>query len=419
MTTEKKLTLEMEDHWDEWEQELLRKVIHNKVLGILRGTEEPLAKPTYPTIPSNMDPGPRPEARMAPRNGVLTRSQSSVTPGPDDLVLQPPSEEEKKAYQEKLEAAKSAQSIFNIYIHKYNADQKEFSEQHKGLTAVREWIMQTASEHLKTIACNPEKSLRDWFLALEKAVGADKAFSKQKLRDRYERALTTLTKTPKDFTAWITEWEHTMEKMSRKDFPEVRDSSQWFVKIQRASKDIPELQHFFTVYQMVHKQEIEDDTLSFNQMSSDLKRHLHVNQTMKRRVGKGAFPGFGPNDDEEEEKSQNKKARKTTKRKHDSGSQGLRRGAVEDGLTEDESAGETKPPQKKAKRQQPSDPERPTCKACKKNGHELSKCWDLFPELSPTPRPEWRTKKIAEQVNGDPKLKAEYDKVQAERRKQH
>lgn len=68
--------------------------------------------------------------------------------------------------------------MFNIHIHRYNADQKKFSEQHKEITAVREWIMQTASEHLKTIAYNSEKSLRDWYTTLEIAVSADKAFSK-------------------------------------------------------------------------------------------------------------------------------------------------------------------------------------------------------------------------------------------------
>lgn len=101
MTTEKKLPLETEDHWDEWEQELLRKVIHNKVLPILRGIEESLSEPSYPILPTNLDPGPRLEARMVPRIGVLTRSQSTsttVTLGPDDLVMQPPSDEEKRVY---------------------------------------------------------------------------------------------------------------------------------------------------------------------------------------------------------------------------------------------------------------------------------------------------------------------------------
>ena len=430
MTTETKLPLETEDHWDEWEQELLRKATNNKVLPILQGSQEPLLEPIYPALPEDLDPGPRPKARMVRRPGVQTRSQSSsatVTPSPDDLVLQQPTEEEKKTYQERLEASKAAQSILNIHIHKYNADQKKFIEQDKGITAVREWIMKTASEHLKTIACNPEKSLREWYLALETAVGADKAFSKQKLRDRYERAVAVLIRTPKDLTAWITEWEHTMEKMSRKDLPEAKDSSQWFTRIQRASREIPELQSFFTVYQVVQKQEIENDTLSYNHMVSDLKKHLHANKPTKiKRIGKGAFPAFGPNEGEEEEekpeevKNQNRQGRKIGgKRKREGSSQGFRRGFAEGAHTEDESAegGINKPLQKKFKSQHPPNSERPTCKACEKTGHELSGCWDLFPELSPVPRPEWRTKRIVEQVNSNPKLKTEYDKLRAERQK--
>ena len=419
MTTETKLPLETEDHWDDWEQELLRKATNNKVLPILQGTHEPLLEPVYPDLPEDLDPGPRPKGRMVPRTGMQRRSQSSsstATPGPDDSIMQQPTEEEKKAYQERLEASKAAQSILNIHIHKYNADQKKFAEQEKGITAVREWIMKTASEHLKTVACNPAKSLREWYCALETAVGADKAFSKQKLRDRYERAVAVLTRTPKDLTAWITEWEHTMEKMSRKDLPEAKDSSQWFTRIQRASREIPELQSFFTVYQVVHKQEIENDTLNYNHMTSDLKKHLHANKATKTKgVGKGAFPAFGPNEEENEEseelKDQSRKGRKSNnKRKREDSPQGPRRGSAEGG------------PNKLSKRsnsQRPhqSDSVRPTCKACEKSGHELSECWDLFPELSPFPRSEWRIKKTMDQVNGNSKLKTEYDKLRAEKQK--
>ncbi|ERF72703.1 hypothetical protein EPUS_04756 [Endocarpon pusillum Z07020] len=103
MSTERKLSLEKADHWEDWEQELLRKAAYHKILGIVKGLEEPLAEPPYPTPPSDIDAGPKPMPRMVPRTGTVTRSQSSastVTPGPDDLVLQPPSEEEKRAYEQ-------------------------------------------------------------------------------------------------------------------------------------------------------------------------------------------------------------------------------------------------------------------------------------------------------------------------------
>lgn len=152
-------------------------------------------------------------------------------------------------------------------------------------------------------------------------------------------------------------------------------------------------------------------------MASDLKKHLHINQIMKRRVGRGAFPAFGPDegvedDVEEALKEENRKGRNSkNKRKREESPQGPRKI-----LSEEDPAGDgtNKRAQKKTKSQRTNPP---ACKACEKTSHELSECWDLFLENSPFPRSEWKIKRTMDRVNGDPKLKAEYDKVQAEKKK--
>jgi hypothetical protein len=94
---------------------------------------------------------------------------------------------------------------------------KDYAKEGEVLHAVRDWITKTVDSDYRQRCCRPQKTIREWFEALKEQVGMSNYATESLIMDNYHNAAKPLTKLPKDFQQWITEWEKALAKVQDHD----------------------------------------------------------------------------------------------------------------------------------------------------------------------------------------------------------
>jgi hypothetical protein len=121
----------------------------------------------------------------------------------------------------------------------YIQQEKEYREQDKAVQKLKSWITNTVAPHYFKIACDPTKTLANWYANLEKHVGVSNYASQMSARERYQEALKPLTKS-KDWSKWLANWETAITLAQEKNILEASSIVSWVTNFFMAVRPIAE-----------------------------------------------------------------------------------------------------------------------------------------------------------------------------------
>jgi hypothetical protein len=245
---------------------------------------------------------------------------------------------------------------WSTYIHR----SKEYKE-HK--TAVKElvtWTLSTISPTLREICCHEQTTLTAWYKALRQTGSAYEENLISDARTKYQQAIKPLTKVPRSFDTWVSDWEVAIAEGSNLGLEDTKQARFWGPDLAKALKQI--LPIWATNFMSNNKKEVRANQLSYREVAADLRLQWEVlQQTKSSSVAKGAFLTYGEQAQEQDNELEPKptpgakKTRHTAKRK---------RAGTESAGTESEASS------------------RKACRACL-GPHNLSECYYAFNRKAP------------------------------------
>ncbi|KAH8586501.1 hypothetical protein B0O99DRAFT_695448 [Bisporella sp. PMI_857] len=205
---------------------------------------------------------------------------------------------------------------WSTYIHR----SKEYKE-HK--TAVKElvtWTLSTISPTLREICCHEQTTLTAWYKALRQTGSAYEENLISDARTKYQQAIKPLTKVPRSFDTWVSDWEVAIAEGSNLGLEDTKQARFWGPDLAKALKQI--LPIWATNFMSNNKKEVRANQLSYREGAADLRLQWEVlHQTKSSSVAKGAFLTYGEQAQEQDNELEPKptpgakKTRHTAKRK--------------------------------------------------------------------------------------------------------
>jgi len=207
---------------------------------------------------------------------------------------------------------------YNLDWAGYLHDDRKCDKIAASVTALQSWVLATVSTDFQ-MSCCPENSTLDvWYRALELSGASYQRNRVADVRERYQRAVKPLTKAPRNFEAWVTEWESAVAEAKSVGVGETREAISWAPDLAKALGNIKPVwtENFTTNNRLA----IESNTISYVQVAGDLRYNWKTNYQARGTVSKGAFPTFGAGAQEDEqleaqpEPSKSPKASKKSKK---------------------------------------------------------------------------------------------------------
>ena len=193
---------------------------------------------------------------------------------------------------------------------------------------------------------------RDWYQKLKEHSGTTEEITYNSIRDEYKKAVSILHKPPKDFHAWLSNWEQVMTRAIPHEVSEVTKAKSWFEDFLQAVE--PQYSHWAAAYRITREADLKADTLSYRTVANDFRRGLAAGKNLKGKVSKGSFgPSFGAESDGAEGDAP--RSAGSAKAKTSSSSHSHKRAASE---------------------------KQDSCPVCYQP-HQLAKCYYAFPEKAP------------------------------------
>lgn len=246
---------------------------------------------------------------------------------------------------------------------------KEYKEHQSAVKELTTWTLSTVSYTLQQTCCIEQQGLDIWYQNLQQTGIVYEENLLPDARERYQKAVVALTKLPKSFENWITEWEISMAEGTKLGVSDTTLAIHWAPDLAKALKQIMNI--WATNFVTLNKDKINKNRLNFREVAGDLRRHWKIMQPTKASIiSKGAFPTFGENDQIEEEPEESKDK--------DKGDKGKNQGKGKKSKRQK---------QQKRKRQEESDSDsepqtRQVCEACFCR-HKLENCFYIFPNSAP------------------------------------
>jgi hypothetical protein len=272
-------------------------------------------------------------------------------------------------------------AAYQVEWNKYVYEDKDYKEHRANLEKLTSWVLSTTSTTLKKTCCKEGETMDKWYKAFRET---GQAYEDNRIPDakrRYTAAVKPLTKLPRAFDAWITEWETAIAEGEHLDLPDTSSAQFWAADLVAALR--PVNQSWATTFTAINKAAIKENKLSYREVAADLRRDWAVQHQSKASVAKGAFPSFGaeldrnatvesePEGGEEEPTPKKKPTAKAGKGKRKRTNTGTAKGA-----------------------DAPATQGGGSCRACL-GDHQLPNCFYAFPEKAPEGwRPSLTSKRL-------------------------
>src|SRR5947207_6886244 len=120
-------------------------------------------------------------------------------------------------------------------------------------------------------------------MKLKEQVGVSATKLKRDARALYKAANKPLMKALKDTLTWLNKWEEAITFAKEKKVPEAQHSNIWFEDFSLAIRGF--MKEWIISYEMLHVMEIEDETLTFRKLASDLRKELLKESTQIPKAG--------------------------------------------------------------------------------------------------------------------------------------
>jgi hypothetical protein len=241
------------------------------------------------------------------------------------------------------ELTANGRSAYATSFATYKDEKADFETQQRNIKDLKEWVTEHVTPHLINTACKPGTRINEWYKSLQEKVGITKEREKGEAKESYKLAIKPLHRPPKDWLAWLAQWEQALQFAQEKGVAQTEECSDWYDDFESAigHTNTPWLTSWLQTFRISNKEKIALDTLSYRELINDLSQEVRrqPGQGAARRVDKGAFGAqYG--------KEAADDGFKKGKRKYTGGSQS-------------------------------------GCKLCT-GKHTLSECWIAFPETAPS-----------------------------------
>lgn len=389
-----RMILQGPDEWESWSEKLKARAISDNIWKYVNpDTDDELEEePPMPDIgkyPRRQITGQSSQSPSAGRSRRLAEEDQSQTLEPSSQhqyfvqsFERPHPNLMARGVHDLLAADRST---YDLEVRIRTQEAREIKEKQTSLSKLRAWVEESISDHLWTTCCNAEDTIRVWYIGLRTSVCADDVQLRSKARDRYQRVIQPLKKTPQDFEAWIKQWREAFAYAKIRDVADVAHSADWLKDVSKAVKDV--LPVWGSSFRNGHLDAIKSDSLDYKEVAASLYDEADIQNILKKqpqRVSKGAFgPAFEPESEQGPGETQDQATdqRKGRKRKAKNG--------------KEKEAGWNKRKREDSDNQSHSD-ERDTerCSACGSRTHDITKCFYVNKSIAP------------ENFRGNPTIKA-------------
>jgi hypothetical protein len=323
---------------------------------------------------------------------IEARSSSSRT---IDTNLSPAQEETDthNAPRTTSEMTTEGRANYQLDVNSYMFLKKEFKDYRTNLDKLTDWITSTTGTSIRESCCDEDKTIDEWYLALKQTGSPYEEVQVVHLRTKYQAAIKPLTRMPRKFNEWLTEWESIMAEGQRIKYPEAINATFWARDLAKALQNI--LGSWSSTFLSINRTKIHTNDLHFRQVAAELHEHWSsLYQQPPSRIAKGSFPTFGQSNDTVPYDLENEPDA-------DSSDQPMKK----------------KQRSKKRKRVDTTDAtSRTRCMACQAR-HPLRECYYAFPHLVPegwTPRPA-ATRLVADRIKQDTSLAEEIKRLRKDK----
>ncbi|RHZ67143.1 uncharacterized protein CDV56_107613 [Aspergillus thermomutatus] len=339
MSSNKSVILKSLRDWDTWNKQFRAEGERKDLLDLVDGLEN------FRTRPKTPDPA---NYHSQPHN-TRNSTQASILIFDDPIAEL--SNEERSAYQ----------LAYTIY-----KDRRDlYDKQRALLDKLQTWMTKSVASSYSKTCFHHKRTIKEWYDALKEQVGVDEYDIKREIVDAYKRAVKPLSKTPKDFESWITNWEQIMAEGTERDLYFATSINVWFEDFITAAVN-PIDPTWTKAYQLTNRKEVREGSLSYRTLANDFRDVVRTLSTSARftRIAKGSFgttfAGQGTGD-ESDDSSTNSTAKVIPEKKKKTGKQNRKRGHSRT-ISLATATGR--------------------CRACNQ-GHDLHACYYIFPGKAP------------------------------------
>ena len=380
-TPPKKVFLQTFEDWARWDEEFQTKAISLHLWGyidpesdmlMMQRPERPDIGLYYRRIPARIsDPDYVPQSGRQTRFGGQSSQTISQSPSEPVMVL-PETIDPNQRAQNLSELTAEDRATYTFQWKIYEQDYKEYKEQENSCDKLKAWVTDSVDYGLRQSSCRPMWDLPTWYANLKNSVGATEREQQAAARIKYQAAIVTLPKIPKDFAGWITGWEMATNHALAWRTGGVEDPNTWFDDVSKAIQ--PVLGGWVSIYAGIYKDKLENGTLTIGEVAKDLRREAKRRNLLQPsekayRPSRGAF---GPTFAGQSAPSQLPAPEKeTTPQKQPTEAPGAsRKRKAKDADS--------------SRRKRASTVNEPdaTCRACD-GSHQLARCYYAFPKLAP------------------------------------
>ena len=94
----------------------------------------------------------------------------------------------------------------------YKAQKDLHDGERDALDKLQTWMTKTVASNYAQTCFEYSEGIKEWYGKLKEQVGMNEHSIKREIKASYRQAVRPLSKPPKDFEAWITNWEQVMAK---------------------------------------------------------------------------------------------------------------------------------------------------------------------------------------------------------------
>jgi hypothetical protein len=260
------VTLKGPDDWDAWAKQFKAEATRRSLLEHIEGTKPFLAAPVLP------EPRAFGQQTQPPTTGTISISELSA----------------------------DGRSNFQLALSYYKAQKDLYDGERDALDKLQTWMTKTVASNYAQTCFDYSDGIKEWYGKLKEQVSMNEHSIKREIKVSYRQAVRPLSKPPKDFEAWITNWEQVMAKGINRDIPFAKDVDEWFDDFLNAVISVKP--SWVEAYRLTKAAEVELSTLSYRTLANDFRKAVKLPGPNARssRIAKGSFgPTFAGQEAEE------------------------------------------------------------------------------------------------------------------------
>lgn len=371
------------EDWADWDRDCQSKANSAKVWHLMDPDrdDQPLEEPVRPTFDAYFRriPAQRIEPE-SPRDTRRSASQGSSQTLPTIPIIIPESNDPIERARSLTELTAEDRAIYQSERRDYEQDYRRFEKQHQWIDKMKDWITDTVDKGLKASSCDPKQDLRSWYSNLRKSVGASTTEQQNEALAKYQKILSAMPRSSKEFLNWLTNWEQATHQAQVRGIGGLDNPNVWFSNLCLAIRPI--LGSWVSNYQGIYRSELEDKSLAIRTVAKNLRQEVSqagLQQPARNpapRVRKGVFgPTYDNDPDQTDQPDQGQ----------DPDKEGQQAGPSRQKRNKKRRPDQSGPPAKKVKAKNDLDQEDegPICEACDGHWHTWAKCHYVFPSRAP------------------------------------